>query len=146
MKGSKQCDCCPQIAVHKVDVQTNWFRGDDEVFKLCAEHYALIKAGEIAALFEFQAAEKARRRSLSGAKKMNLIGIDLRTVTTTVRLTQPEKMAAQMRHLAAMNDAQLAEKKARNARRGLVPMVIGSLYVPPRIARHFTHSDSVGGV
>lgn len=68
---------------------------------------------------------------------MNLIGVDLRTVTTTVRLTQAEKLEAQMRHLAAMNDAQLAEKKARNARRGLVPMAIGLAHVPANVARAF---------
>jgi hypothetical protein len=53
---------------------------------------------------------------------MDMRMIDLRTVETGVRLTQAERLAAQMRHLAAMNDAQLAEKKARNARRGLIPM------------------------
>jgi len=77
---------------------------------------------------------------------MELIGVDLRTVVTTARLTQAEKMAAQMRHLAAMNDAQLAEKKARNARRGLKPMAIGAQFVPPHVARHYLHSDTVGGV
>ena len=65
--------------------------------------------------------------------------IDLRFVETGVRLTQAERMAAEMRHLAAMNDAQLAEKKERNARRGLKPMEIGRLFVPKHIARHFTH-------
>jgi hypothetical protein len=71
---------------------------------------------------------------------MNLIGVDLRTVTTTVRLTQAEKMEAQMRHLAAMNDSQLAEKKARNARLGLVPMAIGAFHVPANVARAFVRA------
>lgn len=70
---------------------------------------------------------------------MNLIGVDLRTVVTTARLTQAEKMEAQMRHLAAMNDSQLAEKKARNARRGLKPMAIGVYHIPANVARHFLH-------
>jgi hypothetical protein len=70
---------------------------------------------------------------------MNLIGVDLRTVTTTVRLTQAEKMEAQLRHLAAMNDAQLAEKKERNARRGLTPMAIGTQHIPAKIASSFTY-------
>lgn len=71
---------------------------------------------------------------------------DLRHVETGVRLTQAERLAAQMRHLAAMNDAQLAEKKALLARRGVKPRVrIGEFYVTPRIARHFLHSDTVGG-
>ncbi|MGA7781133.1 MAG: hypothetical protein WCA85_25965 [Paraburkholderia sp.] len=71
--------------------------------------------------------------------------IDLRTVETGVRLTQAERLAAQMRHLSAMNDAQLAEKKARNARRGLVPMEIGVHHVPESVARQFLHC-TVGGV
>lgn len=71
---------------------------------------------------------------------------DLRHVETGVRLTHAERLTAQMRHIAAMNAAQLAAKKAFIARRGLKPMVIGTLYVPPHVARHFQHSDSVGGV
>ncbi|HEX8894414.1 MAG TPA: hypothetical protein VF783_13880 [Terriglobales bacterium] len=70
---------------------------------------------------------------------MNLIGVDLRTVVTTVRLTQAEKMEAQLRHLAAMNDAQLAEKKEMNARRGLVPMPIGTAHVPSNVAASFAY-------
>lgn len=77
---------------------------------------------------------------------MNLLMVDLRTVETGVRLTEAERNEAQLRHLAAMNDAQLVEKKARNARRGLVPMAIGVHHVPAHVARHFQHSDSVGGV
>ncbi|WP_124521489.1 MULTISPECIES: hypothetical protein [unclassified Burkholderia] len=56
-----------------------------------------------------------------------------------MKLTQLERMAAEMRHLAAMNDAQLAGKKARNARRGLKPMDIGTAHVPKAVARVFTH-------
>lgn len=77
---------------------------------------------------------------------MDLRMTDLRTVETGVRLTDVERAEAQMRHLAAMNDAQLAAKKERNARRGLTPMAIGTQYVPPHVARHFLHSDTVGGV
>jgi hypothetical protein len=71
---------------------------------------------------------------------MNLIGVDLRTVITTARLTQAEKMEAQLRHLAAMNDAQLAEKKERNARRGLRPMAIGLAHIPANVARSFVRA------
>jgi hypothetical protein len=71
---------------------------------------------------------------------MNLIGVDLRTVITTARLTQAEKMEAQLRHLAAMNDSQLAEKKERNARRGLRPMAIGVFHVPANVARSFVRA------
>jgi hypothetical protein len=77
---------------------------------------------------------------------MNLQMIDLRTVTTTARLTQAEKMEAQMRHLAAMNDSQLAEKKARNARLGLTPRVhIGRSWIPPSVARQFHRIDWLRG-
>ena len=65
--------------------------------------------------------------------------VDLRFVDTGVKLTQRERMTAEMQHLAAMNDAQLAEKKARNARRGLKPMDIGTAYVSKAVARVFTH-------
>ncbi|MBB3004421.1 hypothetical protein FHX57_006803 [Paraburkholderia tropica] len=65
--------------------------------------------------------------------------IDLRTVITNVRLTDAERAEAQLRHLAAMNDAQLAEKKARNARRGLVPMVIGTAHVPASVAAAYAY-------
>jgi hypothetical protein len=71
--------------------------------------------------------------------EMNLHMVDLRTVQTTARLTQREKMEAQMRHLAAMNDAQLAEKKERNAQRGLKPMAIGTQHVPARVAASFAY-------
>jgi len=63
--------------------------------------------------------------------------IDLRYVATNVRLTQAERMEAQLRHMAAMNDAQLAEKKARNSRLGLVPMEIGAFHIPPNVARAY---------
>ncbi|CAJ2718535.1 Uncharacterised protein [Burkholderia pseudomallei] len=43
-----------------------------------------------------------------------------------------------------MNDAQLAEKKARNARRGLKPMDIGTAYVPKAVARVFTYANVAG--
>lgn len=69
---------------------------------------------------------------------MPLTNVDLRHVETGVTLTRAERMAAEMRHLAAMNDAQLAEKKARNARRGLGPMQIGAAHVPDNVARAFT--------
>lgn len=71
--------------------------------------------------------------------------IDLRTVVTGVRLTRAERLAAEMRHLAAMNDAQLRERKAMNARRGLtVKVPIGTAYVPPNVARTYTHMNVRG--
>ncbi|AMM14213.1 hypothetical protein AX768_09025 [Burkholderia sp. PAMC 28687] len=64
---------------------------------------------------------------------------DLTTIPTRVRLTQAERMTAQMRHHAAMNDAQLAEKKARNARRGLKPIAIGQGFVPRAVSKVFAY-------
>lgn len=75
---------------------------------------------------------------------MDLLNVDLRHIDTRMRLTRAERLAAEMRHLAAMNDAQLAQKKARNARRGLKPMAIGRLYVPRHIAKHFLHCNVRG--
>ena len=65
--------------------------------------------------------------------------VDLRFVDTGVKLTQRERMTAEMQHLAAMNDAQLAEKKARNARRGLKAMDIGTACVSKAVARVLMH-------
>lgn len=66
--------------------------------------------------------------------------VDLRTVVTRVRLTQAERMEAEMRHLAAMNHAQWLVKKALNVRRGLAPTVrIGCNFVPRAVSRAFTY-------
>lgn len=42
------CDCCENKAraTHRVDVQTSWFLGEDDVFLLCAEHKDLIESGD----------------------------------------------------------------------------------------------------
>lgn len=45
-----RCAACGAEATHKVDVQVNWFRGDDEVMRSCVEHKdnaaALLRIGE----------------------------------------------------------------------------------------------------
>lgn len=33
-----RCACCGAPAVFRIDVQVNWFRGDDEVYHVCAIH------------------------------------------------------------------------------------------------------------
>ncbi|WP_439606836.1 hypothetical protein [Hydrogenophaga sp.] len=32
------CAACAQPSTHRVDVEVNWFRGDDEVFNACSDH------------------------------------------------------------------------------------------------------------
>lgn len=34
-KAAPKCRCCGKPATHKVEVQINWFRGDDERFNVC---------------------------------------------------------------------------------------------------------------
>lgn len=70
---------------------------------------------------------------------MSLIGIDLRCITTNVRLSASERAEAQMRHTVARNEAELKRAKAYNARRGLVPMAIGTAHVPANIASRFAY-------
>ena len=71
MQGARLCDCCTSTAKRRVDVQVNWFRGDDEVLKLCDAHYPLVKAGEFDQLLRLRDAEKARRRQTR--KDINLV-------------------------------------------------------------------------
>lgn len=56
------CSCCNQNAKRRVDIQVNWFRGDDEVLQLCETHYPLIAAEMWKELFAAAEAEKDRRR------------------------------------------------------------------------------------
>lgn len=49
--------------------------------------------------------------------------------------------------LCARTARRQRDAKAALKRSGVAPrVVIGGMYVAPRIARHFLHSDSVGGV
>jgi len=78
---------------------------------------------------------------------MQLIGIDLRHVRTTVRLSRAEIVEAEHLALCARTAQRQRAAKAALARNGVEPRVlIGALYVAPRIAKHFQHSDSIGGV
>lgn len=38
------CVICKAPAYCRVDIQTNWFRGDDEVFRTCVDHSKNIDA------------------------------------------------------------------------------------------------------
>jgi hypothetical protein len=64
---------------------------------------------------------------------------DLRRHCTGIRLKHAERMEAQLRHIAAVNDAQLAEKKALKERRGLKSCTIGSVHLPDAIVRIFSY-------
>ncbi len=65
---------------------------------------------------------------------------DLTKIHTGVKLSRTERMAAAMRHLAAMNDSQLAQKRADNNRRGIgLRVAIGSAHVPAAVARAFAY-------
>lgn len=67
LKPRKLCNCCTTPATHKVEIQVNWFRGDDEVFLLCDTHYALVKPLDLDALINL-ADEEKRRRQQPGAR------------------------------------------------------------------------------
>ncbi|TDV39562.1 hypothetical protein C7405_101681 [Paraburkholderia caballeronis] len=78
---------------------------------------------------------------------MSLINLDLRHVRTGVHLTRAELADSAYEALCARTARRQREAKASLEHRGVAPRVqIGSLYVAPRIAKHFQHSDSVGGV
>ncbi|PXW23380.1 hypothetical protein [Paraburkholderia caballeronis] len=76
---------------------------------------------------------------------MSLINIDLRHVRTGVRLTHAEiAEAAYLALCIRTANRQRAAKEALN-RRGITPRTpIGTGYVPPAVARVFTHSNVRG--
>ncbi len=54
---------CP--ATHRIDVEVNWFRGDDEVGQACAAHKADVAA--ILAGIEARRTEQQARRDAAGS-------------------------------------------------------------------------------
>ena len=44
----QMCSLCPPKtkATHRLTIQTNWFRGDDDVFWVCENHLAAAKNAE----------------------------------------------------------------------------------------------------
>jgi hypothetical protein len=78
---------------------------------------------------------------------VQLINVDLRHVRTGVRLSRADRLDAEYLALRARTEQRQRAAKAALACRGVTPRVrIGALYVPPCVAKHFAHSDSVGGV
>lgn len=39
--GGGRCRACDKPATHRITIQVSWFRGDDEVLRVCPEHKAL---------------------------------------------------------------------------------------------------------
>jgi hypothetical protein len=78
---------------------------------------------------------------------VQLINLDLRHMRTNVRLSRAELMDSQYQALCARTERRQRAAKAALARRGVAPrVVIGALFVPKHIAKHFQHSDNIGGV
>lgn len=61
-KGKKLCSCCGEIATHKVEIRTNWFRGDDEVYLICTEHHSMVLNGRWEDFYYDFAMTKTNRR------------------------------------------------------------------------------------
>jgi hypothetical protein len=64
---------------------------------------------------------------------------DLRHCCTGVMLTHAERMEAQLRHIAAMNDARLAKMKSLNRHRCIKPCTIGAWHLSPGVVRSFSY-------
>lgn len=45
------CDACDREATTRATVQTSWFRGEDDMLKLCSVHTAMARADEWTALY-----------------------------------------------------------------------------------------------
>jgi hypothetical protein len=56
------CSCCNQTAMRRVDIQVNWFRGDDEVLQLCELHYVFVGKQAWEELFHAAETGKDKRR------------------------------------------------------------------------------------
>ncbi|CAH2910783.1 MAG: hypothetical protein CPSOU_1850 [uncultured Paraburkholderia sp.] len=60
-KSRKLCSCCDEVAVKKIEIQTSWFRGDDDVFLLCPSHASIAEQNKFDDLYYDNAMTKARR-------------------------------------------------------------------------------------
>lgn len=45
-KQNHKCSLCDATAVSRIDVQTDWFRGDDDVFLVCDRHLTMAENGD----------------------------------------------------------------------------------------------------
>jgi hypothetical protein len=46
-----RCDACEREATMRVVIHVSWFRGEDDVFRLCSVHAAMAKAADWSALY-----------------------------------------------------------------------------------------------
>ncbi|MEI7296654.1 hypothetical protein WCQ02_31310 [Paraburkholderia tropica] len=66
-KSKKLCSCCDEVAVKKLEIQTSWFRGDDDVFLLCPEHVSVAEQSRFDDIYYDYAMAKERRRGQQAA-------------------------------------------------------------------------------
>lgn len=66
-KSKKLCSCCDEVAIKKLEIQTSWFRGDDDVFLLCPEHVLAAEQMKFEDIYYDHAVTKARRSSPQAA-------------------------------------------------------------------------------
>ena len=76
---------------------------------------------------------------------MPLTNVDLRHVRTGVKLSRAEIADSEYMSLCARTARRQRAAKAELRRRGVVPRVlIGGAWVPPSVARLFTHTNVRG--
>jgi hypothetical protein len=68
-KSKKLCSCCQAVAKIKVEIQTSWFRGDDDVYLACVEHQEMIKAERWDDFYHDLAMTKAKRSASTDRKE-----------------------------------------------------------------------------
>lgn len=66
---AKHCSCCDQPAARRVDIQTDWFRGNDDVFDLCGTHIEMARGGRWRQLYADFEASKARRKESAAVRE-----------------------------------------------------------------------------
>ncbi|WP_134046860.1 hypothetical protein [Paraburkholderia caballeronis] len=59
---NKLCSCCTNKAVKRIDIQTNWMRGDDDVMNVCGRHLEIARVGNWVQLYAAQKTTKEARR------------------------------------------------------------------------------------
>jgi hypothetical protein len=64
-KSKKLCSCCDQVAIKKLEIQTSWFRGDDDVFLLCSSHVSVAEQMKLDDIYYDYALTKAPRAKQS---------------------------------------------------------------------------------
>lgn len=59
---NKQCSCCDQKALKRIDIQVSWLRGEDDVFNVCETHLKMARASQWETLYgDAQNTKEARR-------------------------------------------------------------------------------------